>query len=903
MVTQREIRALLLIVLFVTVIGDAIGGGCKAKVISSVPMADDLSSFHKETGTSEERIKYIDIAAAMRTRHANEDGTCIAHCPLSYPVECAAECIPQNDDCALAVINKITAVFSVAINAATSGVFGSILSTFNAVKRGVSCAANLFAVSGELVKYARYQQTFSNGTADELLAIAYSSNVFLVEMPVAICTCLGIPVPADAKFADTVISIAENIAKQVITNNDTIMSSADNFLSFLSTSEAGNSTKELDSASITNLTSLIESGSTCGYQLKRPTDQVTSAISDIRSKTPEISKEDLRTNMMSSSLVLNDVPTVTNICLGELLTTKTKEAAYESRDVLRKSFGVIIDQLIETSTTDLGASLTADEYMLKVSNMGLVVLAAIDPTGIAYMTSQFVQPICGPTEFLGEIDDGTLVDALGLTTVDDAFTGSDGKWTKAGDGVVLLNFESSDTEDVKVVVHSGGDSIAEVEVEAGGAATWTSSVVELQDKTIHGLYNFTVSNQQNLWVGEEHGYSSVLVETTLGALVLDLFVDECPLACTNFLKLCKTKYYHGCLFFNVQENFMVQAGDPTATGAGGDSIYGALYGAQARFFEDELPKPRGRSHEDRSGLLGMASSGSTNQNASQFYLTTRTEDMAYLDEQHTIFGEVAEGMDVLDQINALFVDEEYRPYQDVRIKHTYVLEDPFPDPKGLEELIPPTSPTRERPEQEQVEPRLAADEKLDDNEGRTEQEIEKAVREKEAKSRAMVLEMIGDLPDADVKPPEEVLFVCKLNPVTESADLDMAFCRFGPCKSEVIRDVKTGDSLCFAFVEFTDRRHCEEAYFKMNNVLLDDRRIKVDFSQSVSKLWNKAKRRGEKMSKSDGDVYANERKKSGRGSKNGSGRRELGSNLRLRYVCRKSRLENPSPLHLMPPKP
>ncbi|KAG6617820.1 Peptidyl-prolyl cis-trans isomerase-like protein [Phytophthora cinnamomi] len=54
---------------------------------------------------------------------------------------------------------------------------------------------------------------------------------------------------------------------------------------------------------------------------------------------------------------------------------------------------------------------------------------------------------------------------------------------------------------------------------------------------------------------------------------------ECPRACANFLKLCKAKYYHGCLFFNVQENFMAQAGDPTATGAGGDSVFGQLYGA------------------------------------------------------------------------------------------------------------------------------------------------------------------------------------------------------------------------------------------------------------------------------------------------------------------------------------
>ncbi|KAF1790455.1 Cyclophilin-like domain [Phytophthora cactorum] len=375
---------------------------------------------------------------------------------------------------------------------------------------------------------------------------------------------------------------------------------------------------------------------------------------------------------------------------------------------------------------------------------------------------------------------------------------------------------------------------------------------------------------------------SVLVETTLGALVLDLFVEDCPLACTNFLKLCKTKYYHGCLFFNVQENFMVQAGDPTATGT-----EGTLFMANCM-----APKPdssRTSCLNQRGGPMKTAGVvrngiGLGQSERVQFYITTRAEDMAYLDGQHTIFGEVAEGMDVLDKINALFVDKDYRPYQDVRIKHTYVLDDPFPDPKGLDELIPPSSPTRERPEEEQVEPRLAADEKLDENEGRTEQEIEKAVREKEAKSRAVVLEMIGDLPDADVKPPEEVLFVCKLNPVTESADLDMAFCRFGPCKSEVIRDQKTGDSLCFAFVEFTDRRHCEEAYFKMNNVLLDDRRIKVDFSQSVSKLWNKVKRRPwEKPTKRDGDAYAKDRKSGGRDSRNGGGgRRELGGNLRLK---------------------
>lgn len=260
----------------------------------------------------------------------------------------------------------------------------------------------------------------------------------------------------------------------------------------------------------------------------------------------------------------------------------------------------------------------------------------------------------------------------------------------------------------------------------------------------------------------------------------------------------------------------------------------------------------------------MANTG-PNMNASQFYITTRGDDLAYLDGKHTLFGEVAEGLAVLDAINQLYVDKENRPFQDVRIKHTHVLDDPFPDPALL--VLPPHSPVRERPESEVVEPRVPADEPLEPAaDGRSEAELEQSVRAKEAKSRAVVLEMIGDLPDADVKPPEEVLFVCKLNPVTASSDLDMAFCRFGPCKSDVIRDYKTGDSLCFAFIEFTDAKHCEEAYFKMNNVLLDDRRIKVDFSQSVSKLWNKVARRPwEKHSKSDGDPYTREKSGGKRG--------------------------------------
>lgn len=96
---------------------------------------------------------------------------------------------------------------------------------------------------------------------------------------------------------------------------------------------------------------------------------------------------------------------------------------------------------------------------------------------------------------------------------------------------------------------------------------------------------------------------SVLIETTLGALVVDVYAADAPLAATNFLKLCKKKYFNGVLFFNVQENFMVQSGDPSGTGRGGQSLYGQLYGPQANFFADEIVAHR---RHDRKGLVRCA---------------------------------------------------------------------------------------------------------------------------------------------------------------------------------------------------------------------------------------------------------------------------------------------------------
>lgn len=133
--------------------------------------------------------------------------------------------------------------------------------------------------------------------------------------------------------------------------------------------------------------------------------------------------------------------------------------------------------------------------------------------------------------------------------------------------------------------------------------------------------------------------------------------------------------------------------------------------------------------------------------------------------------------------------------QPTRIRHTAVLEDPFDDPPGLAEHIPDRSP-------EPVfaaEPGRLEEDWAPQDDTRDADEVEAANRANEAANRAVVLEMIGDLPDADVKPPSNMLFVCKLNPVTTDEDLEIVFSRFGHITScDVIKDWKTGraDDAC-----------------------------------------------------------------------------------------------------------
>jgi peptidyl-prolyl cis-trans isomerase B (cyclophilin B) len=126
---------------------------------------------------------------------------------------------------------------------------------------------------------------------------------------------------------------------------------------------------------------------------------------------------------------------------------------------------------------------------------------------------------------------------------------------------------------------------------------------------------------------------SATFNTSRGEIVCDLFARDAPKTVNNFVFLAREKFYDGTVFHRVIADFMIQGGDPTATGGGGPGYQ----------FEDELDKP----HKHQVGSLSMANAG-PNTNGSQFFITHIATD--WLNGKHTVFGQVRSGQDVVNAI-------------------------------------------------------------------------------------------------------------------------------------------------------------------------------------------------------------------------------------------------------------
>ncbi|XP_008576541.1 PREDICTED: peptidyl-prolyl cis-trans isomerase CWC27 homolog isoform X1 [Galeopterus variegatus] len=188
----------------------------------------------------------------------------------------------------------------------------------------------------------------------------------------------------------------------------------------------------------------------------------------------------------------------------------------------------------------------------------------------------------------------------------------------------------------------------------------------------------------NIYIQEPLTNGKVLLKTTAGDIDIELWSKEAPKACRNFIQLCLEGYYDNTIFHRVVPGFIVQGGDPTGTGAGGESIYGAP-------FKDEF---HSRLRFNRRGLVAMANAG-PHDNGSQFFFTLGRADE--LNNKHTIFGKVT-GDTVYNMLRLTEVDigDEERPHNPHKIKSCEVLFNPFDDiiPREIKK------PKKEKPEEE-----------------------------------------------------------------------------------------------------------------------------------------------------------------------------------------------------------
>ena len=141
------------------------------------------------------------------------------------------------------------------------------------------------------------------------------------------------------------------------------------------------------------------------------------------------------------------------------------------------------------------------------------------------------------------------------------------------------------------------------------------------------------------------------MQTSEGAIGLELFDEDAPKTVANFKKLAGEGFYDGLIFHRVIKDFMIQGGCPQGTGTGGPGYE----------FEDEF-----NDHKVERGALAMANAG-PNTNGSQFFIVT-TDEAPWLDGKHTVFGRVTEGMDVVDKIEGTPTGHNDRPVDDQRIE-------------------------------------------------------------------------------------------------------------------------------------------------------------------------------------------------------------------------------------------
>ncbi|GMS84317.1 hypothetical protein PENTCL1PPCAC_6492 [Pristionchus entomophagus] len=239
---------------------------------------------------------------------------------------------------------------------------------------------------------------------------------------------------------------------------------------------------------------------------------------------------------------------------------------------------------------------------------------------------------------------------------------------------------------------------------------------------IVGIVNFQMSSQ---YIHEPSTAGKVILHTTVGDIEVELWTKEAPLTCRNFIQLCMEGYYNETIFHRLVKDFIIQGGDPTGTGQGGESIYG-------KTFKDEFHQ---RLRFNRRALLGMANAGK-DMNGSQFFITLGAEPARELDRKHTLFGKIT-GPTVFNMLRMAEteVDNNERPKTINKILKTTVVLNPFDD------IVPREKEKKRKKEKKEEKPKVEEKKKLNllsfgDEAEEEEMEIEKITKKLVVKGKS-----------------------------------------------------------------------------------------------------------------------------------------------------------------------
>lgn len=180
--------------------------------------------------------------------------------------------------------------------------------------------------------------------------------------------------------------------------------------------------------------------------------------------------------------------------------------------------------------------------------------------------------------------------------------------------------------------------------------------------------NNNINNTSNMNDGQlaapQEGDIIAVVDTNHGTVKFKLFHEHVPQTATNFMELAKSGFYDGVVFHRIITDFMIQGGDPTGTGMGGHSHKG-----KGTHVPDEF-------HDDLShhyGAVSMANAG-PNTGGSQFFIVQSKDGTSWLNGHHSVFGQVFEGMDIIEKIAVVETDMRDKPHDDVVMEKVYIIE-------------------------------------------------------------------------------------------------------------------------------------------------------------------------------------------------------------------------------------